>query len=219
MANKTIPTIQTNEGNVGVGVTSPSQKLHVDGNVLSSYNILTSSVKISSASDAASYISVDGYTAGLSYAGTYIGLTSLAGFGVSANLYIGGGFPIIPAGWSGTISGVVYANAVSLATSALLQTSPDGSTWTTRSQTVAASGTETLTYSVSNSATPLYVRFTLLQSSGVAGVSATDCSIQNIIITNLPSLPNKLNPERLSNAAFAIPIELAFNSAIPWLIL
>jgi hypothetical protein len=31
----------------------------------------------------------------------------------------------------------------------------------------------------------------LLQSSGVAGISATDCSIQNIIITNLPSLPNK----------------------------
>ena len=191
MANKIIPAIQTNEGNVGVGVTSPSQKLHVDGNILSSYNILTSLVQISSASDAASYISVGGYIAGLSYAGTYIGLASLAGSAVSANLYIGGGFPIIPAGWSGTISGVAYANDAALATSVSLQTSPDGSTWTSRSVTSASSGTETLTYSVSNSATPLYVRFTLNQSSGTAGVSATDCSIQNIIITNLPSLPNK----------------------------
>jgi len=182
--------IQGSSGNVGIGTSSPTQKLHVVGNVLSSYNILTSVVKISSASDAASYISVDGYTAGLSYAGTYIGLASLVGFGVAANLYIGGGFPIIPTGWSGTISGIAYANATSLASSVLLQTSTDGSTWTTRSQTGAINGTETLTYSVSDSATPLYVRFTLQQSSG-GSVSANNCNIQNIIITNLQSLPNK----------------------------
>ena len=176
-------------GNVGVGTTNPTEKLHVSGNILSSYNILTSSLQISSLEDAFSYLSIDGAVTYLSYNGTSIGLASRPGYGISSNLYIGGGFPIIHAGWSGTISGVATANATSLGTSVHLQTSTDGSTWTTRDSTSGASG-KTLTYSVSSSATPLYVRFQLVQSSG-GSVGENACRISNVIITNLQSLPNK----------------------------
>ena len=98
-------------GNVGINTTSPSATLHVQGNALVSYSILNSTLQVNSATDALSYFTVDGDSSYFSYAGTYIGLASKPGYSIAANLYVGGGYPIIPSGWTGTISASAAANA------------------------------------------------------------------------------------------------------------
>ena len=175
------------DGYLGIGTDNPQATLHVQGNTLASYSILNSTLQVNSATDALSYFTVDGDSSYFSYAGTYIGLASRPGYSIAANLYVGGGYPIIPSGWTGTISALAVANATSLATTVYLQTSTDGTTWTTRDNTSGSSG-KTLSYSVSSSATPLYVRFNFAQSSG-GSVGANNCAIYNLTITNLPVLP------------------------------
>ena len=57
------------------------------------------------------------------------------------------------------------------------------------------------------------------RDSSVIRVRAMSSLITWTIDACPPSLPNKLTPDMASKAAFAMPTELAFSSAMPWLVL
>jgi hypothetical protein len=134
--------------------------------------------------DAQKYFDVQGGLDRASYNGTSIGLASRSGYSVDLILYLGGKQPLLPSGWTGTISCVGNANSGSLGTTVYLQTSTNGITWTTRAQTentwnVTLSWTQSTAENV-----PIFVRFRLLQNSG-GNVGEGSCRISDIRITNL----------------------------------
>jgi hypothetical protein len=138
--------------------------------------------------DAQKYFDVQGGLDRASYNGTSIGLASRPGYGVDLILYLGGKQPLLPSGWTGTISCVGNANAGSLGTIIYLQTSTNGITWTTRAQT-ANTWNVTLSWTQSTAENvPIFVRFRLLQNSG-GNVGEGSCRISDIRITNLFAKP------------------------------
>jgi hypothetical protein len=172
------------------GNSTVRRAIMTNGGFASDFILLSSdnNHQIRSYVDAQKYFDIDGQLGSISYNGTSIGMSSLPGYGVAANLYLGGRQPILPSGWTGTISCIGNANSSSLGTQVLLQTSTDGDTWTTRDQT-ANTWSVTLTWTQTSAANvPLYVRFRLVQNSG-GNVGEGSCRVSDIRITNLYSGP------------------------------
>jgi hypothetical protein len=89
---------------------------------------------------------------------------------------------VLPRGWTGTVSLTANANAVSLGTTVSIQTSTDGSSFTT---IATASVDGTLTYTET---TPLasasFLRIRLVSGSGVV-VAESACRFANLFVSNL----------------------------------
>jgi hypothetical protein len=171
-------------GNAGIGTSLPTAKLEVAGNVKTALNIVNSEVSISSLAEAQSYFAVSGFNVqNLSYNGTSIGLANTAASPVSnAAFFVGGFRPVLPKGWTGTVSLTATADAAGFATFVKIQTSVDGSTWVTR----ATAGTNTtLAYVESTPLTQsLFLRIQLESASG-SNVSEIRCRFANLLVTGL----------------------------------
>jgi hypothetical protein len=167
---------------LGIGTSTPKSKLEVFGSTKTALNIVNSEILISSLSQAENYFAVDGNIANISYNGTSIGLSGLSGFATEAYFVLGGFRTVLPRGWTGIISLTATANNVSLGTSVKIETSTDGSSFTTRATALV---NETLTY---NETTPLgsaaFLRIKLESTSG-SPVSETACRFSDLFVSNL----------------------------------
>jgi hypothetical protein len=121
-------------------------------------------------------------------------------YGNSGYLRVGRGEDahVLPQGWTGTVSGDVYAWSGNFATSVRIYTKPLSSdTWTIVAQSDASSSLFDGTLSWTNSTAltePYAVRFYMNQGSGV-GDSSSNCRLKNIKITNLSFSQQELSQE------------------------
>jgi hypothetical protein len=168
-------------GNVGIGTGSPSAPLEVAGVAKATFSVLTSENSISSAAEASRFFAVSGDTGATSYNGTSIGQASIIGVGSTAYFVVGGFKPILPKGWTGTIVLEANANQASLGTSVSIQTSTDGSSWTTQG-TAAVNGPLTYTASSGLSA-DTFLRIELNSGSG-GSVSESSCRFSDLRINS-----------------------------------
>jgi hypothetical protein len=167
---------------LGIGINSPSSRLEVFGSTKTALNIVNASVLISSLIQAETYFSVSGSTSNISYNGTSIGLSGLSGFGTVANFVVGGFRTVLPRGWTGTVSLTANANSVSLGTIVSIETSTDGSSFTTRA---TASVDGTLTYTETTPlGSALFLRIRLESGSG-SPVAESACRFANLFVSNL----------------------------------
>ena len=168
-------------GNVGIGTNEPNAVLEVAGVAKATFSVLTSENSISSAAEASRFFAVSGDTGATSYNGTSIGQAGISGFGSTGIFVVGGFKPILPKGWTGTVVLEAVCNNVNFATQVFIQTSTDGSSWTTRA-TASVNGTLTYTASSGLSA-DTFLRIVLSSGSG-APVSESVCQFSNLRINS-----------------------------------
>lgn len=97
------------------------------------------------------------------------------------------GNPLLRVGWLGTVEAYVYYDWDNWSASCHLETSPDGSTWTTRASTPqSGSGYRTLTWTPAEALTEnLYVRVRLRQASHVANTHPV-ARLHRLTVSSLP---------------------------------
>jgi hypothetical protein len=188
--------VMTPSGRFGIGTTSPTSELHVNGAIKSSLIIASLENPIRSSSDADNYFT---YTPehNLSYStwdftsDERIAFHARPSYGNSGYLRLGKGTNahILPEGWTGTLSAHLHAWSGNFATEVKVQTKPlSSSTWTDRFGTGdngSSQYNQVGSWVVSSELTePHAVRFYFVQNSGV-GTSSGYCSAKNITITNL----------------------------------
>ncbi len=153
------------------------------------FEAINSVIELNSLADALKYFDITAATEGgaaILYQGTEVRGKGGSGWGISHLLQLGKNATILPKRWSGTVSaqGVGGSN---WGTTVHLQTSTDGTSWTTQSQTTGSTNGnwQDLSYTGSSITTPLYVRFKLDDGSGTGG-SGNYLKLRNVAVTSLP---------------------------------
>jgi hypothetical protein len=173
-------------GNVGIGTTSPSAKLDVDGSIKSAFLVVNDNNMISSTEDAERFFHILGsFISTISYNGTSIGLPSIVDHANSAAFIVGGFQKMLNKGWVGEVSLDAIANNLNFGTSVIIQTSDDGVTW---SDQATATTNQRLVYSNSVPITKdNYLKVVLVSNSGTANASESQCRFSNLKITGIDS--------------------------------